>query len=300
MSNVPPIRDKRANILERLARGESVDVIASAEDTSPGYIYNVRSMQRREHASSENASPSISTPASEGVEIDLHPAGPASAGRVPLESTISSAPPVAGVVTATFPLEASLEDPVSDEMRLNSTRTGNHLAIARQRLTLANQNLQLSIEERRVTEELQETQIRRAIFDICPEPRNMFSNQNLYTQAMLTILENVEPFRTMYFRNVEFNINRGVWSHDLTDESMLIACLDQSFALSDTSELVAHNSRTLLRDHVIEFLTRLLNPAGGYCPYDHTPVLSCWPWGFCVKYHVWSLSDPLLIRKFAN
>jgi hypothetical protein len=264
MSIVPPARSKRANILERLARGETVDEIARAEATSPYYVYNVKSKEKRKRASSENASPSISTPIAE----DLNPEA-AQTGRVPLEPTISSAPPVADIVTGTFPLAISIEDPVSDEIRLNMTETSNRLMLLRQRSALAHQNLQLSMDEMRVRAELLETRIRQAIVHECPDTRDMFANQNLYTESMITILENVEPFKTLYRRIVDSQKAHGLgvaFAHQ-TDASRLRACLRQSFEFIDAFGLNARSSGTPLRDHVIRFLRGIVNP-DGYCPFD--------------------------------
>jgi len=293
-----PIRSKRANILERLDRGIGVDEITRAEDTSPAYIYNVRSKQR-ERVPSENTQPSTSTPAAE----DLHPQDTAQPGRPPLEFAISATSPVAGIVMDTSP-ETSLEDPVSDEIRLRMIETRNRLAIARQRLTLARQELQLSIEEGRVSEEWLETRIRQAIIHQCPDAHNLFANLNTYTESMMTILENVEPFRTAYRRIVESHKAHGLdvaYRQDQTDASRLIACLRQSFQFIDTSVMNGHSSGTPLRDHVIQFLRGLVNP-DGYCPFDGTPVLSCEPslGGVCAMDHWWNLSDPWLIRKIIN
>jgi hypothetical protein len=287
---VAPVRGKKGNILRRLARGESVDEIVSAEQTSPAYIHNVRYEQRRkERASSENAPPPPTSPATQ----DLHPVDTAQPGRVPMEPTLNATPPVPGAETGTTPLATPIEDPVSDQLRLNLIQTRNRVEILRQRRTLAQQNLRLSLEERREREEWEEEQIRLVIFNQCPDPRNMFTNRSLYIESMLRILENVEPFRTVYLQIVNANVAHGFWSQDQTSP-MLRSCLAQSFALTDAP------SSTLVRDHVIDFLKGLVNPAGGYCPDDHTPVLplgSGTLLGFCAKYHCWSLSSHLLVRK---
>ena len=115
---------------------------------------------------------------------------------------------------------------------------------------------------------------------------------------MLRILENVEPFRTMFFQIVDTNKARGLWGQDKT-AVMLRVCLWQSFALTKAPDVDAPIPRTILRDHVLEFLRGLLNPAG-YCPHDHTPVLPLGAGtnvGFCAADHCWSLGSLLLIRK---
>jgi len=257
-------RGRKQRIAERLARGESPGEIATAENTTRHYVYNVRSELRRR-----------------GIEL-VGQRQHEEPDPLPLRQPIQTAQPTDEPTHATVNIRNGGVDVDPEVARLrNEIAHANPMVTAlRERVNLRQTHRGILIEERRLLRLDDEARLESAIVEFCPNPRTeLLNDESMYVRAMRRLLEE-EPYRR-FLQTLRW------WSNDV--DGRLNACLRAFYELCilQNKSLSMSDDETFLLDHVAGFFSYLFKPTHGVCRGDFTPRLPIsYDWTKCAMGHL--------------
>jgi hypothetical protein len=289
MSLWPRFRGKKGQIVERLHLGESSKAIATALDTSEGYVHNVRSLLKMhgivftpsQTTLQDTPSPDVTNANPQKIEQ----AGPSAVNPSAHPSTPEPNSGIEIVKTSGTPsVNRELES-----MRRGINGIEREISEKEEALALKRKKQELLKKEQRLSNEVL---LQKFVFDICPDIREMWNNKRVYIQVMSKIFQ-IEPFKTIYTHIVAMR----VWSGEQADGRLPVV-LEQIFD-NTTPEFKTKrlNSGTILSDSIEEFIDYFNTCVP--CPYDRLPALPSENPGYwrCAENHVFLPPD---VRRWNN
>jgi hypothetical protein len=222
LAEVPQFRGRKREIAERLLRGETPAEIVLAVSTKVGYVFNVASELRKRGILPR---PERIAPAPEVRHPAVpNPEPPATPPALPIPITEVAPPPR---------VRAKMDEVTQLQQRLRTKK-----------------------QEERLDAQIIETKLQTAIVHICPNPRDVFSNQMVYTQAISLILDAMSPYkeRFLFYRNTYRDFGWMYHVHEKLEEF-----LHHRFFIK-FSNGATPRSETPLKDEVESVLDSLGHP----------------------------------------